>query len=386
MGPQSLRRRVAAHLMSVPSPTMVAVALDVAPLHGPRTGVGVAVAGLLDALARLDPAPEVIPYLTSYRAQPEPGTRRLPYPAAVALRCWARVPFPPADRFVRPADVVHGTNYVVPPGRLPRLVSVYDSWFLRHERLAVPDVRRAGAVLRRAIARGATVHTSSHATAGQLGELFPRCRIEVIPLGPPPPLPEPPTAPPVPGLSDQPFVVAIGTLERRKNLPCLVRAFGELADDYGELHLVLAGADGDDRDSIERAIAALARPVARRVVLPGRVDDTAKAWLLQRAVALAYPSLDEGFGFPLLEAMAADTPVVASTAGSIPEVAGDAALLTPPDDTAALAHALARVLEDESVRAELVAAGRRRLDAFTWRTTAQSMAALYSALAMEHGR
>ncbi len=122
------------------------------------------------------------------------------------------------------------------------------------------------------------------------------------------------------------------------------------------------------------------------VGLPGRVDDTAKAWLLQRAVALAYPSLDEGFGFPLLEAMAADTPVVASTAGSIPEVAGDAALLTPPDDTAALAHALARVLEDEAVRAELVAAGRRRLDAFTWTTTAQSMAALYSALAMEHGR
>jgi glycosyltransferase involved in cell wall biosynthesis len=363
---------------------MVAVAVDVAPLHGPRTGVGVAVAGLLDALARVDPALVVVPYLTSLRARPEAGTRRLPYPAALAVRCWARLPWPPADRFLRPARVVHGTNYVVPPGRLPRLVSVYDCWFLRHEHLAVPDVRRAGAVLRRAVARGATVHTTSQATAGQLAELFPTCRIEVVPLGPPPALPEPPEQPPIPHLSTRPFVVAIGTLERRKNLPCLVRAFGELASDHPELHLVLAGADGDDRGAVDDACRALPSPVARRVVLPGRVDDATKSWLLHRAEVLAYPSLDEGFGFPLLEAMAADTPIVASTAGSIPEVAGDAALYAPPDDVGALTHALAQALSDQQLRGALLSAGRRRLGAFDWAATAKSMAALYSSLSVEH--
>lgn len=365
---------------------MVAVAVDVAPLHGPRTGVGVAVAGLLDALTRLDPAPVVVPYLTSYRARPEEGTRRLPYPAALALRCWARMPVPPADRYLRPAQVVHGTNYVVPPGRLPRVVSVYDSWFLRHEHLAVPDVRRAGAVLRRAVARGATVHTSSQATARQLTELFPATRIEVIPLGPPPALPPPRPGPALPELSTRPFVVAIGTLERRKNLPSLVRAFGELAGAHSELHLVLAGADGDDRAAVDEARHALPTTVARRVLLLGRVDDATKSWLLHHADVLAYPSLDEGFGFPLLEAMAAGTPIVASTAGSIPEVAGDAALLVPPDDVGALAHAIAQTVGDQALRTRLLDAGQRRLGQFDWAATARAMAALYSSLSVEHDR
>lgn len=365
---------------------MVAVAVDVAPLYGPRTGVGTAVAGLLDALARLDPAPELVPYLTSFRARPAPGTRRLPYPAALAVRCWARVPLPPADRFLRPAQVVHGTNYVVPPGRVPRLVSVYDCWFLRHEHLAHPDVRRAGAVLRRAVARGATLHTSSQATAGQLAELFPGRRVEVVPLGAPPALPEPPEQATIPQLSTRPFVVAIGTLERRKNLPCLVRAFGELAGEQPELHLVLAGADGDDRVAIDEARRSLPASVARRVLLPGRVDDATKSWLLQRAEVLAYPSLDEGFGFPLLEAMAAGTPIVASTAGSIPEVAGDAALLVPADDVGALAQALAQALGDQALRQGLLSAGQRRLGQFDWATTARAMAALYSSLAVERDR
>lgn len=367
---------------------MVTVAVDVAPLYGPRTGVALAVAGLVAALRALEDPPELVPYLTSYRARPTDGTRRLPYPAALTLRTWPRSSLPPADRFLRPAQVVHGTNYTVPPGRLPRLVSVYDCWFLRHEHLAVPDVRRAGRVLRRSIDKGAVVHCTSAATAGHLAQLFPGARIETIPLGPPPALPDPGdgsrSAPaPIPELVGASFVLALGTVERRKNLPALVAAWGELAPRHAALWLVLAGSPGDDSPALDQALDAIGGAASRRVLRPGRVDDATKAWLLTNAAALAYPSLDEGFGFPLLEAMAAGTPVVATSVGSIPEVAGDAAILCAPDDVAGLADALHRVLTDADERERLLAAGRRRLQAFDWETTALAMSALYRDLAGE---
>ena len=158
------------------------VAYDVGPLAGPRTGVGTAVDALRDALAA-DPGVELIPYVTSFRARPGDGVRRLPFPAALAHRTWQRVDWPRGGRALAGAEVVHGTNYVVPPSPRPRLVSVYDSWFLRHPDQAGGDVRRAGAVLRRAIGRGVTVHASSHATADALRELFPGVRVDVVHLG-----------------------------------------------------------------------------------------------------------------------------------------------------------------------------------------------------------
>ena len=108
------------------------IAFDVGPLIGARSGIGVAVAELLGALRSLDDPPDIQPYVLSFRAPLPEGTRRLRAPAALALRGWARSSFPPADRTLGRPDVVHGTNYVVPPGRAARLVSVYDCWFLRH--------------------------------------------------------------------------------------------------------------------------------------------------------------------------------------------------------------------------------------------------------------
>ena len=109
----------------------------------------------------------------------------------------------------------------------------------------------------------------------------------------------------------------------------------------------------------------------------GRVDEPARSWLLRHAAVLAYPSLDEGFGFPLLDAMQAGTPVVASTAGSIPEVAGDAALLVAPDDIDALAAALSLALTDDDVRRRLVAAGHAQCARFSWQRCAEEMTSLY---------
>ena len=120
--------------------------------------------------------------------------------------------------------------------------------------------------------------------------------------------------------------------------------------------------------------------VQRRVCRLGPVDDRTKGWLLHHAAVLAYPSLDEGFGFPLLEAQRAGVPIVATRAGSIPEVAGTGALLVDVGDTDALAGALIRAVSEDDLRADLVAAGRRNLDRFSWRTTADAMVELYRRL------
>jgi glycosyltransferase involved in cell wall biosynthesis len=280
-------------------------------------------------------------------------------------------------------QVVHGTNYVAPPSRRARLVSVYDCWFLRNPERANGAVVRAGAVLRRAIAGGAHVHTSSHATTSAMRELFPDATVYTVHLGALP-LPAAPAAAPVAELAGRPYVLAIGTLEQRKNLPALVTAFGHLAADHPDLLLVLAGGDGDDRPAIDAAVDALGPGVSHRVLFAGRVHDAARSWLLHHAAVLAYPSLDEGFGFPLLDAMQARVPVVASNAGSIPEVAGDAALLCPPDDAAALAANLASALTDTAERARLITAGDQRWRTFTWERCAEQMAALYHSLAEDH--
>jgi glycosyltransferase involved in cell wall biosynthesis len=360
------------------------VAFDVGPLCGPRTGVGHAVAAMRDALAQRDDV-TLAEYIVSFRSRPPEGAGRLPVPAAVAHRMWSHADRPRLDRFLARADVVHGTNYVVPPSKAARVVSVYDCWFLRYPDLANDAVHRAGRVLRRAVERGATVHASSASTAAAVGELFPGARVAMIPLAALP-VPEPSADPPIPRLVGATYIAAVGTLERRKNLPLLIEAFGLLAAEHDDVLLVIAGADGDDRPAVNAAIDLLDRAVARRVVLTGRVDEAARSWLLRHAAVLAYPSLDEGFGFPLLDAMQVGVPIVASDRGSIPEVCGAAGLLCGADDAVALAANIVLATTDDAVRARLTAAGVAQVARFSWERCAADLATLYASVAVESRR
>lgn len=168
------------------------------------------------------------------------------------------------------------------------------------------------------------------------------------------------------------YVLYVGTLQPRKNLETLVRAFARLARRSilpGDTRLVLAGRRGWLAEGIDGAIAASG--CADRIVVPGYVAGEDLAALLSGALAFVMPSWYEGFGLPVLEAMACGTPVVCSRASSLPEVAGDAALLFDPADEGALADALARLAGDPALRAELVARGMRRARAFTWERCAE---------------
>jgi glycosyltransferase involved in cell wall biosynthesis len=194
------------------------------------------------------------------------------------------------------------------------------------------------------------------------------------------PAERPPGASWAASLEKQPYVLSLGTIERRKNLPALVAAFAAASTELGDATLVVAGAPGDDAAALDEAVATLPTPLRQRVHRPGPVDDDTKAWLLQHAAALAYPSLDEGFGFPILEAQTVGIPVVATSAGSIPEVAGAGAELVALGATDELAAALVRVVGDDARRDALVAAGRANLARFSWSATADALVALYRQL------
>jgi alpha-1,3-rhamnosyl/mannosyltransferase len=184
-----------------------------------------------------------------------------------------------------------------------------------------------------------------------------------------------------------PYVLFVGGLEPRKNLEALVRAFDLLSDH--RVWLVVAGgpvqwAPGHV-DDLERAISGLSASARARIVRAGYVSDADRTALLAGAEALAYPSRYEGFGFPILEAFAADVPVLTSNVSSMPEVAGDAALLVDPDDVAAIARGLDEIVGDEDVRATLRAAGATRIASFTWERCAEATVAVLHDVAMRGG-
>jgi glycosyltransferase involved in cell wall biosynthesis len=368
------------------------VAIDVTPLLGARSGVGAAVAEIVAALRALEAGPDLVPYTLSTRARLHrdsvpTDTRFVPIPARILLRSWVRADAPRIDRWLRPAQVVHATNYLAPPSRLPTLVSVYDCSFVRYPELCTPEVRAFDPVIRRAVARGATLHTASDFVADEIEEIFGRGlraagRLVVIPLG----VPSLGAVAQMPAdvesaLGGSPFIIAIGTLEPRKNFAHLVGAFGELAAEHPDVRLVIAGHDGPARPEILAAIARLDTGAGERVVLAGGISDAGRRALLENATLLAYPSIYEGFGFPVLEAMTAGVPVVAARAGSIPEVAGDAALLFEPTNEHDLAREMDRVLTDDAIRSELIARGRDRVHAFSWDHTARALASCYRRVA-----
>lgn len=356
------------------------VAVDVTPLLGVQGGVAQCVRHLLDALPLAAPDIEPVPFALSRRARSRlgdlpDGTRALALPARIALQAWARSSRPSPRALLDGVDVVHGTNYVVPPVDRPSTVTVHDTWCLRHPAECAPAVRPFDGVLRRAASRGTWLHVSTEASAREVGDRYHTDRVVVVPFG----VPDVPIDGVLPHAVRAPFVLAISTDEPRKRHAHLVEAFAHVATAVDDVQLVLAGADGSATPAVDAAIEALRPEVRHRVLRLGVVDDATRAGLLRGATTLAYPSADEGFGFPALEAMSVGVPVVTTRAGGLPETAGDAAVLIDVvDDVGPLADAIVATLTDTELRSSLIARGHERVAALSWEAHARGMAALWA--------
>jgi glycosyltransferase involved in cell wall biosynthesis len=284
---------------------------------------------------------------------------------------------------VRP-DVWHGPHYTMPlRADLPRVVTIHDLTFFDHpewhERSKVFYFRR----MIRASARDAAVLVCvSEYTAERLRALVaPSADVVVAHHGVDHArfTASGDAAADLDALEARgitpPFVAFVGTIEPRKNVAALVHAFARVSCDRPALRLVVAGSDGWGARAVREAISASG--VATRIVRPGYLDNGTVPALFRRAEVVAYPSFEEGFGLPALEALACGAPVVTTAGSALGEVAGDAALLTPPDDPGALADAVASILDDPAVAARLRTAGPQRAAAFTWERCVEQHVAAY---------
>jgi glycosyltransferase involved in cell wall biosynthesis len=296
-------------------------------------------------------------------------------PNARPLRlAWEQVALPRAIRRTG-VDVHHGPHYTMPVrARLPRVVTVHDMTFFDHpewhERAKVPFFRRA---IQRAARDAAAIVVPSQATADLfLARFAPSGTLHVVLHGvdharfrPDEPRPGA-DAMLRAGLGVRPPYVLFGpaTIEPRKDVPTLVRAFDAIAGDHPDVTLALAGGKGWGWNEAADAIAGARH--RERITALGFVDDEVVPALLRGAAAMVYPSLEEGFGLTALEALACGVPLVTTTGSAMEEVAGDAALLVAPGDATGLSSAIDRVLRGDPEQPVRRATGLRRAASATW--------------------
>ena len=285
-----------------------------------------------------------------YRSQRYWRARGLPHPPNVTPR-WL------ADSWGnRGADLFHGLNQRLPRRRFRRQIATFHDLFVLSGEYSTAEFRQRFAAQAKEAAAGADLIIAVSAfTAGQVENYLgvPRSRIRVIHHGL--------VRRVLPDVPREKVVLCAGAIQRRKNQAGLVRAFGALPDDWT---LVLAGSQGFGAAEVLAEITASA--CRDRIHVTGYVSDDALAGWYARAGIFAFPSFDEGFGIPLIEAMAAGVPVITGNRSALPEVAGDAALLVDPSSDDEIASALVSLAGDGGLREKLVGLGRERAAGFTW--------------------
>ncbi len=291
--------------------------------------------------------------------------------------------------FLDRLDLYHGTNFKMhTTGRCGGVVTIHDLWLDRYPQYSPKTFGQQASFrrTRKTALKARRVITVSEHSARDIHELYgvPRERIAVIPNAVSADFcPAPRTAEWTAlrvrlGIPEGRFLLFVGGADPRKNHEAAAKAFALIADRYRGLSLVLVG---DIRHRFaDMADTVRAQGIGSHTVCTGRLPIEEIRLLYAHAAALLFPSIYEGFGMPVLEAMACGTPVITSKTTSLPEVAGDAALLVDPRNAEALADAAMRLLDDEGLQARLRAKGLQRAAQFTWERSAAMTVALYREL------
>jgi glycosyltransferase involved in cell wall biosynthesis len=325
------------------------------------SGVGVYSREILNGLAASEPAAR---WDWFYRSQRYFRARGLKKPANVARRFLA-------DRWGnRAADLFHGLNQRLPAKRFRLQIATFHDLFVLSGDYSSKEFRERFAAQARQAAAGADLIITVSAFTGSQVEHYlnvPAARIRVIHHGV---LPRA-----IQELPREKLVLSVGAIQRRKNQARLIRAFSAMPEDWS---LVLAGSQGYDAEEAVREAAE--SPAASRIRITGYVSEDEIAKLYARASIFAFPSLDEGFGMPVLEAMAAGVPVIAGNRSALPEVGGNAAELVDPTSHDDLGGALNRLANSEHYRRDLIGRGKRHASTYRWERAIAETLAVYREL------
>jgi len=347
------------------------IVVDVSPLSRPRTGIGNYIRGMVAGLAE---AAGGVHEVVAFGPSGPRGRRRirealaglpvelrLPLLPHLARTAWSRTGRLPVERLVGDLDVFHFSDWMYPPQRGGvRATTVHDLVPLRFPELVEPETLRMHERKYEHAARTCDrVFVNSRFTGSEVVELLgaPEERVVVAYPGIDPRFRVDGEAADLGG----PYVLGVSTLEPRKNLPALVGAFDVLRRQRPELTLALAGLEGWERQPL----------VAEGVRLLGFVSDEELARLYRGAGAFAYPSRFEGFGIPVVEALASGVPAVVSSHPSLDEACGDVAMRADPDDPEAFANALEAALDSPR------GTGVEHASRFTWRACGEAVLAGY---------
>lgn len=375
---------------------MSTLAIDYTPAYEQGGGIGRYVRELVGALADVDTsnqyrlfvsgaAPHTLP------SPPGPNftwasTRISPRWMA---RLWYRAMLPlPVEVFTGSISLYHATDFVLPPARpqTVRLLTVHDLSFVRVPETASPRLKAyLDVVVPRSLKQADHILADSQATKDDIVELYGVDPTRITPLlsgvnsrFQPQQQDQIETVRHKYGLGGKPFILSVGTVQPRKNYARLVYALKALLDRQLDVSLVISGGKGWLEDSLYTAIRDT--HMQDDVHLIGFADEDDLPALYSAANCFAFPSLYEGFGLPVLEAMACETPVITSNVSSLPEVAGDAAILVDPHDVEDITEALYRLLTDNALRDQLVQRGRVRAAHFTWKRSALQLKSIYTQL------
>jgi len=350
--------------------------------HRVPGGTAVAAIATARALAARDDV-AVVGVAAFHRSPPPPEwtppveVRKLPLPRVALYEAWHRLRRPRVERAAGDIELIHASSIAIPPHSKPLVVSIHDLLFLRQPehftRRGLSFFRRG---LRLALSDADLVLCSSQATLSDCLEAgFDEARLRHVPLGVEATRADPSRVDAVRrayGL-ERPYALWTGTVEPRKNLRRLLEAWRALARD--DIELVLVGPTGWHEN-----LAALIGDALRSVRAMGFVPRRDLEALYAGARVFCFPSLLEGFGLPVLEAMAQGTPVVTSRGTSTEELGGDAVFLVDPGDPSSIAGAIASVLDDEALHAKLSDAGLRRAAKYSWANTAELVVSAYREL------